>query len=156
MQFEKTIKLIHWMSVEHNPWDKIEGGTNVFYPDEPKDKIYCVPAPLDGDWNQRNRDSRFYWGPLRHRNLMVILEVPIRLVSMSRMGWISNLGYKDDPSFNEENFLSSLISSCTNSDNALVVESVEFDVSWIKAAFFVYEDAYGQKVLEELDRDFWT
>jgi hypothetical protein len=113
------MKLIHYTSLEVNPWVYINPGNNVFA-ETPKTKspgIYCVA--------EKDIDFRHMWctGQFGHRELLVVLDVPKEFVKLSIMGKITDL---DPEVFSRE---------CADDDNSLVIVE-EYDPNWVAEVFY--------------------
>ena len=133
-----VVRLVHYMSVQHNPFKGIGNGINTldWGRGDIAPGIYCVP--------ESKPSLRHMWctGQNGHRDLMVILEVPWEHVKCSKMGRIVDL--KNVASF---------AAVCDDPDNAYVIVG-EFDPQWIKEVYYCYYS--DNKVIEEaLDESFW-
>ena len=139
------MRLIHYTSLEVNPWVHIAPGKNVFREEgeETHPGIYCVP---DTKW------FRHFWfdrRPQGWRNLMVILEVPDEFVRLSKMGKFLEHGSRY-----EAIKLKDVSFFCQDDDNAIVIKA-EYDPSWVQEVNFCYFDGFQVKE-EALDQSFWS
>lgn len=134
----ETMRLIHYMSLEHNPFNGIKSGNNVFRnPGDDNNVIYCIPESLV--------ELRHMWFR-KNKELMIILDVPVKRLSVSLMG-------------NIHDFKSVGIRCCVDDDNAIVING-EFNPSWIKEINYCYwkiDNNNKKVVIEERinDKDFW-
>lgn len=144
------MKLVHYTSLEVNPWVCINPGKNVFA-ETPETKIpgiYCVA--------EKDIDLRHMWctGQFGHRELLVVLDVPKEFVKLSIMGKITDL---DPEVFSRE---------CADDDNSLVIVE-EYDPNWVVEVFYCSRvdvrnwqlaKSRGVKtavVEEKIDSSFW-
>ena len=113
------MRLIHYTSLEVNPWVYINPGNNVFAETQETKKpgIYCVA--------EKDIDLRHMWctGQFGHRELLVVLDVPKEFVKLSIMGKITDL---DPEVFSRE---------CADDDNSLVIVG-DYNPNWVVEVFY--------------------
>ena len=138
------MRLIHYTSLEVNPWVHIAPGKNVFREEgeETHPGIYCVADTkwLRHMWFHRRSDG---W-----RYVMVILEVPDEFVRASKMGKLLDVGSRwESVAFKGPDVF------CGDDDNAYVI-TAEYDPSWVQEVNFCYLDGFYVKE-EVLMKSFW-
>jgi len=131
------VLLVHYMSLQHNPYNGILPGKCVFSGTRPG--IWAVPFIEEGPYSR----LKHFWCDGKKRDLQVILNVPEEFVRYSKMGRIQPVPAD----------INTLAGRCTDDDNGAVIIA-PFDPSWIVSVKCAYPTKTGY-VEEEIPHGFW-